>query len=321
MKLIFKTAAVILLTFCPLWAKAQDVQVEASIDSVAIMIGEQTNIHLEVTQNKNSAVRFPVFNDTIMRGIEVLGASPFDTIDLGNNRITVKQDLLVTSFDSALYYMPSFEFVAGNDTLYSKQLALKVGTYQVNTESKEFFDIKGIKSAPFVFADYYWDILGVLVVLFVIVWSIYFYQRWKYRKDHPKEVQHIAPKLPPHVEAMNAFNELVEKKLWQKGMEKEYYTALTDILRVYILERFNIYALEMTSSEILEAIKTKDITKSSISNLRQVLDLADFVKFAKMKPIPDENELSMANAKMFVSQTVEIETIDTVEAANKDQEA
>ncbi|MDO5569895.1 MAG: hypothetical protein Q4F97_00330 [Bacteroidales bacterium] len=321
MKFKLKTAAILLFSVCTFGANAQDVKIDASIDSVAIMIGEQTGIHLEVTQNKNDVVRFPVFKDTIMKGIEVLGASPYDTIDLGNNKITVKQDLLVTSFDSALYYLPPFEFIVGNDTLHSNQVALKVGTYQVDTESKEFYDIKGIKNAPFVFDDYYWEVMGVLFFLFIIVWSLYFYKRWKYRKDHPNEIEHIAPKLPPHLEAMKALEDLVDKKLWQKGMDKEYYTALTDILRVYILERFDIYALEMTSSEILQAIKNKEITKSSISSLKQVLDLADYVKFAKMKPIADENELSIANAKMFISQTVEVETIDTVDAANKDQEA
>ena len=162
--------------------------------------------------------------------------------------------------------------------------------------------------------------MGVLILLFIIIWSIYFYKRWKFRKDHPELIQPSKPKLPAHEQAMVDLETLKEQKLWQRGLEKEYYTELTDILRTYIEDRFKLNAMEMTSSEILDLIKNQDITKSSISNLNQVLELADFVKFAKMHPLPDENELSYMNAKMFVSQTIEITTIDTTEATEKAQD-
>lgn len=298
-------------------AGAQSTQVTATMDSAAILIGEQTLIHLEATQNKGVDVQFPVLGDTIMRGIEVLQVSPLDTVRLSEDRFTVRQNVLITSFDSALYYIPPFRFIAGQDTLLTNPLALKVATYDVDTESKEFFDIKPIKSAPFVFMDYYWTILGILVFLFIVVWSIYFYQRWKYRKDHPELIEKQVPKLPPHVTAMNALESLKDQKLWQKGMEKEYYTAVTDILRTYIEDRFHIFAMEMTSAEILEAIRREETSKSALLNLKQVLELADFVKFAKMRPLAEENELSLANAEMFVSQTVEVVSLDTVEATDK----
>ena len=35
--------------------------------------------------------------------------------------------------------------------------------------------------------------------------------------------------------------------------------------------------------------------------------LADFVKFAKMNPLPDENDLSLMNAYLFINQTKEEE--------------
>ena len=303
LRTIIITASV-LLTFIN--ATAQ-VNVSASMDSTSILIGEQTPIHLEVTQDAGETVQFPLLNDTIMKGVEILNVTPLDTTKLDGNRITVRQDILVTSFDSALYYMPPFRFVAGRDTLESKSMALKVSTYEVDTQKKEFYDIKPIVSAPFVWMDYYWEVLGVLIFLFVIVWSLYFYKRWKYRKDHPELIEPVKPALPPFEAAILALNTLKEKKLWQQGFEKEYYTNLTEILRTYIYGRYHVSAMEKTSAEILDEMRLTDVPKEAMKDLKSILEIADFVKFAKLRPSYDDNEMSFARAQSFVTQTKEEE--------------
>ena len=93
------------------------------------------------------------------------------------------------------------------------------------------------------------------------------------------------PKLPPHEQAIKELDEIKQQKLWQQGRSKEYYTLITDTLRKYIEERFGINAMEMTSGEILELIRKNSEAQSVYDNLRQILQLADFVKFAKMNPL------------------------------------
>ena len=303
MKKIYKPLLLGAMLAASAGIEAQHVSVSARIDSTALLIGEQTLIHLEATQDAGQHVQFPLLGDTIVTGVEVLDVGKPDTVRLDGGRITVRQDVLVTSFDSALYYMPPFRFAAGSDTLLTEPLALKVTTFDVDTESKEYFDIKGVKKAPFVWADYFWEIFSALVVLFLIVWGIYFYRRWKYRKDHPREAAGMEPELPPYEAAIQALDRLKEQKLWQRGFEKEYYTALTDILRIYMHRRFGMNAMEMTSSEILDAIRREEVDKELVAHLRSVLDLADFVKFAKMRPVLDDNEQSMAVAYEFVNGT------------------
>ncbi|MGL4293435.1 MAG: hypothetical protein ACRCSQ_07665 [Bacteroidales bacterium] len=310
MNMLYKKAFVagaFLLSLSPV---AAQVNVAAAMDSASILIGEQTRIHLEATQSDGEHVQFPLIGDTIVSGIEVLRLTAPDTVRLSDQRFTVKQDILITSFDSALYYMPPFTFVSGEDTLYTNSLALKVVTYDVDAESKEFFDIKPVQAAPFVLMDYYWTVMGILIILFVIIWSLYFYKRWKYRKDHPNEIAHVAPKLSPYETAVKALTELKEQKLWQQGLEKEYYTSLTDILRVYIDSRYHVNAMEMTSAEILSSIKQTDAPKEMIEKLKQVLLLSDFVKFAKLRPGYEENEMSIINAQIFVTQTREVIVIE-----------
>ena len=64
------------------------------------------------------------------------------------------------------------------------------------------------------------------------------------------------PKLPPHEQALKELDAIKQQKLWQQGRSKEYYTLITETLRRYMVDRFGINAMEMTSDEILALIGT-----------------------------------------------------------------
>lgn len=281
--------------------------IDVSIDSAAILIGEQTVLHLTVTADQDRPVQVIIPNDTLMAGVELLNLSKADSTQIENNRLVIKQDLLITSFDSALYLLPPLKVIDGVDTVYSNQVALKVSTLPVNAENpEEYFDIKQVWKPPFVWADYLPILLGILLILLLAAAAWYGWKRWKEQKSlipFKKE----EPKLPPHEQAIKELDAIREQKLWQQGLSKAYYTQITETLRRYIDGRFGINAMEMTSGEILDLIRQNDEAKPLYENLRQILSLADFVKFAKMNPLPDENDLSLANAYRFVEQTKLVE--------------
>ena len=130
----------------------------------------------------------------------------------------------------------------------------------------------------------------------------------KKHKTNTPVVVHKAKPLPPHVIAMTALDNLAEKKLWQNGRDKEFHTELTDILRQYIEARFGVAAMEKTSDEILDELyELAESQKASLANLKQILSIADLVKFAKYHPYADENQLSFVNSRMFVEQTKKVE--------------
>ncbi|WP_297905515.1 hypothetical protein [uncultured Parabacteroides sp.] len=282
---------------------AQRPLIDVTIDSAAILIGEQTTLHLTVTADKDRPVQIVIPNDTLMAGVEVLNLSKADSTEIENDRLVIKQDVLITSFDSSLYLLPPLKVIDGVDTVYSNQVALKVSTIPVNVDKpEEFSDIKTVWKPPFVWADYYPIIYGILLALFLICVIAYIVKRMRAKKSlipFKKE----EPKLPPHEQAIKELDEIKQQKLWQQGRSKEYYTLITDTLRKYIEERFGISAMEMTSGEILDLIRKNSDAQSVYDNLKQILQLADFVKFAKMHPLPDENDLSMMNAYLFVNQT------------------
>ena len=276
--------------------------VKATIDSTNILIGQQTKIHLEIAADKSQPIQIPMISDTLMTGVEVLGISKIDTTDLGNNRMQMKYDYLITAFDSAVYLLPPFQVISGADTAYSTELALKVSTLPVDTASGQFYDIKGIRTPSFVLMDYLPGILLILAIIALVALVGFIVYRIINKKSlvtFKKE----EPYIPPHIRAIRKLDAIKGEKLWQSGKVKEYHSEITDTLRKYIEERYGIGAMEMTSGEILADIKEHDETKSVYDNLKQILILADFVKFAKYRSLPDENESSMSNAYLFVDKT------------------
>lgn len=315
MKLLNKSSLLLILFsvfFMGQTLHAQRTLVDVKIDSAAILIGEQTVLHLTLTTDKDKEVQLIIPRDTLMNGVEVIQVPAADTSVIENNRMLIKQDVLITSFDSSLYLLPPFTVIDGMDTIHSNQVALKVSTIPVNTDNpEEFYDIKDVWNPPFVLADYYPWIFGVLLALFIICVIGYIIQRLRNKKPLVP-FQKSEPKLPPYEQAIKELDAIKQQKLWQQGRGKEYYTEITDTLRRYINERFGITAMEMTSGEILDALRKDPEAKPVFESLKQIMNLADFVKFAKMNPLPDENDLSMTNAYLFVKNT-KIEELPVVE--------
>ena len=301
---------------------AQQTLIDVTIDVPDILIGEQTMLHVQVTTDKDKQIHIPMPVDMLMKGVEALYVSPPDTTDIKNNRITIQYDLVITSFDSALYLLPPFIAIEGQDTIFSNQVPLKVTPPDVDLDNpEEYYDIKQVWRPLFVLADYYTLIYGVLFSLFILCVIGYFLQRLKNRPQK-ETIEKEAPKRPPHEQAILELKEVRERKLWQQGRNKEYYTAITDILKKYITARYHTSVLEKTSAEILEFLRYEEADKKYVyDTLKQIVQLADFVKFAKLIPLPDENDITMINANVFVEQTKQEEVAQLPQEANTEDKS
>lgn len=285
----------------------QPVVVEAVMDSSVLWMGEQTLIHLSLTQDDDMQILPPQIDvpGELVKGVEVVDLTQPDTTRLNNNRLQIKQEVLVTSFDSGLYYIPPFKYVFDEDTFATESLSLKIVPVDVPDEATaaDVKDIKDVVAPPFVLWDFVpvWllVLIGVIALLAVAAFfAIKYFKNLKVEEEIP-----VAKRIPPYELAMQELQQLRESKLWQQGQEKQYYTRLVDILREYIDNRFGINAMEMTSSQILAALQRNKDTKEVNKYLNEILSMADFVKFAKMRPLPDDNERVMRQAFDFVELT------------------
>ena len=119
---------------------AQAVTVEAGIDSSQILIGEQARIQLQVAADSERKVSFPQFTDTLVRGVEIVEVSKIDTQYLNDRqRLLLTREYTITSFDSALYYLPPLSVMVNDREYKSKALALKVYSVPVDTLNPDHF--------------------------------------------------------------------------------------------------------------------------------------------------------------------------------------
>ena len=302
MKTLINTACVCFLIFTSLLLKSQVINIKSALDTSTILIGDQVRLRYNISQPKSAKVQFPVFNDTITGKIKVIKSLPPDSVIKGDS-IHIRKVYVVTSFDSGSQVIPSISvpFVYGkfSDTLHSSAMQLMVKSLAVDT-TRDIKDIKKPLTVPLSFREllpYIAIGLGILLVAFLI-WYIIIGRK----KDRLFASDKI--KDPPHIYALKELDNLRLEKLWQSSKEKLYYTRLTEIIRVYIEKRYGIYALEMTSDEIIKALNDLIIDeRDSIELLEKMFSTADLVKFAKVKPLPDENEISLLNAYQFVNNT------------------
>ncbi len=312
-KIINIFASMLMLLGLAVGAKAQGtVIIKAKLDSTVLLMGKQTALHIELSQDKNAVGHFvgesaPNLTDMV----EVADRPKADTTDLGNNRIQINRDLIIQSFDSGVYMIPPQQYVIGRDTFKSNPVTLKVLPVKVDSMTT-VHDYKPVAEVPFklldflpsFIADYWWIYLLVLLVLAI---SVFVYFKWLKKGRIPLMPQ--KKELPPYEEAIMSLENLKQRQLWQSGQDKEYYTALTDILRKYIYRRFDINAVEMTSSQIMDVLKKNEETRAVNEQLSMILEIADFVKFAKVRPLPDDNEVAYQRAVHFVNETKPTEPV------------
>lgn len=295
----------LLLALCGGVAVAQsNVSVNAEIDSCQRLIGEQARIKLKVGVDANRRTLLPQFGKEIVEGVEIVEKLPNDTQLLNEGkRLLITEEYVVTSFDSALYVIPAFEVLVDGEPFYSEELALAVYMMPVDTTNlDQFFPPKEIWPVELTWDDYKAPVgysFLLLVLAAVLAWVTI-----RYINNKPIiRIVKVKPKLPAHVVALNEIQRIKSDDSWRTaGSSKEYYTALTDALREYMNERFAFNATEMTSAEIVEQLlKIKD--KESLRELREILETADLVKFAKFNPPMNENDRNLLNAIDFVNET------------------
>ena len=279
--------------------------VSASIDSTMLMIGDQTALHLSVTQEANERVEMPVFGETLQDGIEIVDRSAVDTTTLPDGRLQLSQELTLTSFKDSLFPVAPIAVVSGSDTFFTDPMALNViQPFEVDS-SLAITDIKDIEKAPI----YWWGILRWILLALAVIGLLvgaYYGVQW-YRNHFLKEEEVIEPELlrPADEVALEKLDEIKAQKIWKDGKVKEYQTELTDVVREYIGRRFDVQSTEKTSDETLRAMKPL-IDKELFAKLSKMLQLADLVKFAKWHTTPDENEQALSTAYEFVKETREV---------------
>ena len=279
--------------------------VEQRMDSLQLLIGQQTILHLKAIARKGARIVLPSFKpqDQIVPGVEVVEQSKGDTMQMGDDRIQVSRDYTLTSFDEKVYVVPALDVKIDGKSYHGNPLALKVLTVPVDTvHPNQFYPAKGVQDNPFEWSE--WSFAFWLSLLMIIICGAMIYLRNRLKKNKPIIARiRIVKRVPAHEKALREINDIKHHHTnASQETQKEYYTQLTNTLRAYIVSRFGFNAMEMTSGEIIERLRASGDQKM-IDELRMLFSTADLVKFAKYEIPMNENDANLVNAINFIDQT------------------
>jgi len=295
-------------------APAQEVRVTAKTEADTFRLGSWIDVHVEGKVTAIVDTIAPVLKDSI---------GTLEVLDVRRNGAEPTWLIRLTTIDSGKVFLPPIEFDytikgdTGKRKAYTNSLMVNIAGISVDPKG-EIKDIKPPLNAPWLFEDYI-PYLIALVACAALAGGFYYYRRIKKRKrDLLADIKVI---IPPHREALTALQRLEEKKLWQQGLIKQYYSEVTEIIRYFFERRWSIIALELTTDEILVQMKHIPDALKVWKEMESLFITADLVKFAKYEPSPAEHEAELQSAYEIVRTMVpktQVETEPQLQEASAD---
>lgn len=287
------------------------VQVTASVDSTKILIGGRSHYFITVYAPKGTKISFPEFNNKkeIVPDVEVLSAQS-DTAD-ANGKVRIRRIYTITAWDAKRYTIPSRKVIVGGETKMTGNVALDVQAVPVDTVKSTPMPPDDIQNVPFSWKEWVPVILIIALALILICIAFFFYRalcRKKYGRT-PKKTR----ELSFYEQAKHDLSEIAANKMLYTE-QKAFYTDVTNVLRKYISQRYNINALEMTSHEILESMKDA----CDVSELKVVFNTADLVKFAKYSTEVNDMTYYLDSIVHFIDSTKVEEPKEVIEESKEE---
>jgi hypothetical protein len=277
-------------------ATGQAQSVHAKLDRQAYEVGDEIRLTLSVDLVQPATVLWPTL-DAPLPGMELLS----DQTDSSDGQL--RRRLSYLQFDTGSYLLPALpiRLLRASDTtaLATAEVAFTVGLVPVDTADalRPIVERRDVDYKPIP-----WLLYGLIGLLVLGIGTFLFYRYYWSRRPKPvrEQVARPEPVVPIDEHALQRLRSLEEKRLWQQEHVKPYYSELTDIVREYIERRFGEPALESTSAEILQRLQPHGLAPESMQALGAMLRLADTVKFAKARPLPDQHQKAMRDAVAFV---------------------
>lgn len=236
--------------------------------------------------------------------LEVLGEWQLDSTRISKKkevpaRYNIKASLILTAFDGGIYELPDIPVLMDGDTLvfHAPEEPLEVKELPIDMETFQAHDIKPQVKFPYTFKEIFPWVLAALgfIGLVLILYRLIQNRRKRAREEEKAE--------PAHIKALRKLDKYRSDKFWKPENQKTFYSGVTDALREYIVSRFGVAAMEMTTAEIFDGLRGSDIPEDLYAQMKDLFERADFVKFAKFTATDEENATVLPRAVNFVTAT------------------
>jgi hypothetical protein len=326
----------LILLFFSFWAQAQIAYVYCEKDS--ILVGDQVDFKLvlagfspndiqEIRWDTLERLEFLNMADTSYYPVDFeMDATNFKgddfnydkpemdwSIDDQSSPQEIYNTFKLTFWEMCAFKIPQPTIIMTNgDSLEASSGFLKVYSPKYDELAMEKAPSIGLIKESKRFYDYLLDFWWLIALVLGIIIALFIRRKLKNRKQ--KEIEIIPPPVPKRdivvipadVIALKKLKELKESRKWETESEKQYVSELTEIIREYIENRFDIKALEMTSTEILQSMEGDLLNNLQMEQLSNTLNVADMIKFAKSKVDMSLHEKFVDDAIDMVESSKEI---------------
>lgn len=281
------------------------VTIETSVDRAEIYIGDLINYRLTIIHDSDIILTPPPIGANL-GAFDVKDYEVDDEVRLKDGRIRSESRFLLTTFTTGDYVIPPIpvEFMLPDSVkkfLISEPVPIKVKSLLADAaDTADIRDIKGPMEFKSKLSAWYYVIGGVFILaVAILIWW------WVRRKKALLSVP-IDLRKPWEI----AFEDLAflkEKNYPVSGEFKQFYVELTGVVRAYLQRIFEIPVLDMTTYEFLTEIVQENIEEELYNRLKELLEFADLVKFAKLIPELERVETDYEEAVNIVEYIRQIE--------------
>lgn len=270
-------------------------RLELTLDRSSLTTAESALLRLAVEADEGAAVAFPDsgegFGEFAVERDEEVSERLLD-----GGRVERVREYVLQPFLPGDYELPPLTVTLnGSDSISSEALTIPVESVLPDPETADLLDIAEPLDIP---APWWWWALGTLLLAVAAVATLWWWKRRKEKLSAPRVV-------PPHEIALTALDALLSEGLLAGGAVELFYLRLSDIVRHYIEDQFSLRAPEQTTEEFLVAMSSgPHIRRDHQILLRDFLQRADMVKFAKFVPAAEETGGAVEAARQFIEQSV-----------------
>lgn len=275
--------------------------IRTEIDTTVVTVGDRVELEVTVEHPSDAVVVWP----------DSIDAGPFEVLDARTepmraegDRATSSATFSMAAFELGELEIPSFEVTllhpdGREETLETDRFGVEVVSVGVD-ETGDIREIRGPLAIPVSTLR----LLAIVLVAALLGAALYaLVRRLRKREDRSEGRPAGPPPLPPHEVALRELARLEASPLLERGQVKEYHIRVSEIVRRYLEDRFDVPALEMTTWEVLRGLESAGVGADLRGDLKRFLDPCDRVKFAKARPDDDASRAVLALGREIVERT------------------
>jgi hypothetical protein len=281
-----------------------DLRVAASRDTISI--AERLDLLVEARSDSGWVVELPAFGDKLQEfGIVDYSTEPPRLQPDG--RVLSRRTYELEPFLSGRYTIPpmTVSFREEGDTImhHVESDTIRVTVTSVIAGDSTAITLREIAGPAEIPAGRRW-LLAIPAVLAAVAAGVLL---WLRRRRSAAEA---ARRVPAHERAFARLERLLAEGLVEKGRYGEFTAAVSDILRLYIEERFGLRAPERTTEEFLaESADGLAVSADQKRILAEFLTWVDLVKFAALEPSKQDVQSTFDTCREFIESTKEREEV------------